>query len=335
MTPVRPTRTLVVCVCLLVVSGGLTPAGQERQSPAAAPKITEAAVQLETKAGKLDGTLDLPPGNGPFPVVVIIVGSGPTDRDGNQPLMKNDSLKLLGQGLAARGIATLRYDKRGLGKSAAAATKEEDLRFDHFAEDVAGWVELLRKDRRFSRVGIVGHSEGSLLGMLAAKRAKADAFVSLAGAGRSAPVVLREQLGTKLSEELKKQSDHILDELVAGRTVADTPKLLAALFRPSVQPYLISWFKYDPAQEIAALEMPVLIVQGTTDVQITVDDAKRLAAAKKDARLVVIDDMNHVLKTAKTPEEQRKAYFEREQPLAAGLVEEVAGFLGKALGVRP
>lgn len=324
-----PTATL--WTLLLLLFGSQVHGEQKRNSRTDTPRSTDNSIQLETKTGKLDGSLDLPTGPGPFPVVVIIAGSGPTDRDGNQPAMKNDCLKLLGQGLSARGVAALRYDKRGLGKSAAAATKETELRFDLFVEDAVGWVNLLRGDKRFSKVGIVGHSEGSLLGMLAAKRVQADAFVSLAGAGRSAPVVLREQLSKKLSEDLKKQSAYILDELVAGRTVADTPKALAALFRPSVQPYLISWFAYDPAKEIAGLDMPVLLVQGTTDLQITMDDARHLAAAKKDARLVVIDDMNHVLRRARTPDEQRKAYFERTQPLIPGLLEEVTAFLVKAL----
>jgi pimeloyl-ACP methyl ester carboxylesterase len=318
MLSTRPSLVLFFCICFPFALGSHSSA-------------EEASIQLEITTGKLDGTLDLPAGAGPFPVVVIIAGSGGTDRDGNQRLLQNDCLKLLGQSLAGKGIAALRYDKRGIGKSTAAMTKEEDLRFDMYAEDVVGWIKLLRSDRRFSKVGIVGHSEGSLIGMLAARKAKADAFVSIAGAGRSAPVVLREQLAKKLSEELKKKSDHIIDELVAGRTVADTPMVLAALFRPSVQPYLISYFKYDPARELAELKMPVLIVQGTTDIQISVEDAKLLAAAKKDAKLVVIDGMNHVFRKAKTPDEQQKAYYERTLPLMPEFVEEVAGFLGKAL----
>lgn len=318
MPTARVSLVLFVCSCL--------PLSLTSYSSA-----DEVSIQLEITTGKLDGTVDLPTGTGPFPVVVIIAGSGPTDRDGNQPFMKNDSLKLLGQALAGKGIAALRYDKRAIGKSAAAMTKEEDLRFDMYAEDVVGWIKQLRSDRRFSKVGIVGHSEGSLVGMVAARKAKADAFVSIAGAGRSAPVVLREQLAKKPSEELKKNSDHIIDEVVAGRTVADPPAVLAALFRPSVQPYLISYFKYDPARELAELKMPVLIVQGTTDIQISVEDAKLLAAGKKDAKLVLIEGMNHVLRRATTSEEQRKAYYERTLPLVSELVEEIAGFLGKAL----
>jgi len=287
----------------------------------------EQRVQLKTTTGTLHGTVDLPNGLSPFPIVVIIAGSGPTDRDGNQALMKNDSLKLLGQALAARGIAALRYDKRGIAESAVAASREEDLRFETYVGDAVQWVTWLRQDRRFGRVGLIGHSEGSLIGMLAAKQAKVDAFVSLAGSARAAPALIREQVNTKLPATLKARNNQILDELVAGRTVTDVPKDLAALYRPSVQPYLISWFKYDPVREIAALAIPVLIVQGTTDLQISVNDAKQLAAAKKDAKLRLIDGMNHVLKSATTAAEQQAAYADPSLPIEAQAVEEITTFL--------
>src|SRR5262245_38996911 len=173
--------------------------GQPPATPDSGPG-TEA--RLETKTGTLSGTFDLPKGAGPFPVIIIIAGSGPTDRDGNQVLMRNDSLKMLGQGLAAKGIAVLRYDRRGVGKSMAAAPKEQDLRFDHLIDDAVEWVKLLRTDKRFSKVAIGGHSEGALVSLVAAKRAKADAYVSISGAGRPIPAVLREQL-SKLPKELK------------------------------------------------------------------------------------------------------------------------------------
>ncbi|TMA10193.1 MAG: alpha/beta fold hydrolase [Deltaproteobacteria bacterium] len=287
----------------------------------------EQPVRLETKTGPLQGSLDLPNGTPPFPVVLIIAGSGPTDRDGNQALMKNDSLKLLGQALASKGIAALRNDKRGIAESAAAAPREEELRFETYVDDALQWVTWLRRDPRFLRIGLIGHSEGSLIGMLAAKQAKIDALVSIAGAGRPAPALIREQLATKLPPSLKASSDRILDELVAGRTVTDVPKDLMALYRPSLQPYLISWFKYDPAREIVALEVPMLIVQGTTDLQISVNDAKRLAAAKNDAKLRLIDGMNHVLKHATLPAEQQAAYTDPSLPIEAHAVEEITAFL--------
>ena len=233
----------VVCTVVAFLVGGERVPGSEPPQPTQSARGAEEPIRLVTKTGELHGSLDLPAGAGPFPVVVILAGSGPTDRDGNQPGLKNDSLKMVGRGLAERGIAALRYDRRGIGKSREACLKEEDLRFDLLADDAAAWVKLLRTDRRFGKVGIVGHSEGSLSGMLAAKRANADAFVSLAGTGRDAPSGLRSQIARNLPpayKELKEKSDQIIAELAAGRTVAEIPKLLESLFRPSVQPYLIS-----------------------------------------------------------------------------------------------
>jgi uncharacterized protein len=326
-------RKLTLLLVIVVYPNcGLTNAngGDKPPSPVVA-KISAVPVQLDIKPGTLYGVIDLPAGPGPHPIVVSIAGSGPTDRDGNQPRMKNDSLKLLGQRLAAQGVAVLRYDRRGIGQSRKTAPKEEDLTIDVLADDVVEWIRLLRKDKRFLRIGIAGHSEGALVGTLAARRAPADAFVSVAGVGRKMHVVLREQLAKNLPADLKEKSDKIIDELAAGRLVADPPKDLGALFRPSVQPFLISKFKYDPAQELAKLKMPVLIVQGTTDVQTRVEDAKVLAAAKKDAKLLILEGMNHTLKNTSTQAEQARAYFDPSLPLAPKLAEEIATFLRQAL----
>jgi pimeloyl-ACP methyl ester carboxylesterase len=323
----HPVATLVIS--FLVLSGNWFRQREDDSPPAAAKD--NGAVQLETKTGTLHGTIDIPAGNGPFPIVILLPGSGPTDRDGNQTQMKNDCLKQLGQGLAGKGIAVLRYDRRGVGKSSAAAPKEEDYRFEMLIEDVVAWVEFLKKDARFTGIGIAGHSEGALVGMLAAKRAPVAAYVSLAGAGRRLTDVLREQLGKNLPESQKAKWEPIVNELEAGRTVDDVPKDLLVLFRPSVQPYLISLFKLDPARELAEVKVPVLIVQGTTDLQVTTADSKRLSEAKKDAKLFVVENMNHLFKRATTNAEQQAAYFNPNVPVMPEIIDEVASFLNKAL----
>jgi uncharacterized protein len=260
----------------------------------------------------LHSTLLLPKDMGkPMPVVLLLSGSGPTDRNGNSPALagKNNSLLMLAEGLASNGIASLRYDKRGVGESAGAMVAESDLRLDTYVDDAEAWCEQLRKDKRFSVVVIAGHSEGSLIGMLAAKRCSADGFISISGAGRAAADILRTQLAGKLPPELATQSDAILKNLEAGKTTDNTPPELAAIYRPSVQPYLISWFHYDPAKSIAALTVPVLIVQGTTDLQVSVDDAKRLAAANPKAKLLLIEGMNHVLKEVPADRDKQIASY--------------------------
>lgn len=297
----------------------------------AACAATAEEVKLATLTGTLHGTLLVPPrGDARVPVALLIAGSGPTDRDGNSKGLpgRNDSLRMLAETLAANGIASIRYDKRGIGASAAAGTSEADLRFDHLVADAAGWIRQLRKDPRFSTVTVIGHSEGSLIGMLAARDASADRFVSVAGAGRSAPAILREQLKPQLPKELWDESERILGRLLAGQTVADVPPMLAMLYRPSVQPYLISWFAHDPAKAIAQLAVPVLIVQGTTDIQATRADAEALRLAAKKGELALIAGMNHVLK--KVDEDrgrQLASYSDPSLPLHPDLGPRVAAFI--------
>ena len=290
------------------------------------------SISLATPNGVLAGTLELP-AMCPCPVVLIIVGSGPTDRDGNSPLLPgaNNSLKYLAEGLAAKGIASVRYDKRGIGASKAAMHGgESDLRFDDYVNDAVGWLEKLRADKRFTTVSVVGHSEGSLIGMIAAREAKANGFVSIAGAGRAAGKIIHEQLASRVPPELLAAADRTIAQLERGETPDSAPPALGALFRPSVQPYLISWFKYDPAVEIAKLAIPTLIVQGTTDIQVSVADAKALGAAQPKATLLLIDGMNHVMKAVPADQAaQMKSYSDPSLPVAPQLVEAIAALVAR------
>ncbi len=289
-------------------------------------------IVLETPTGKIFGTLQLPETSAKCPVVLIIAGSGPTDRDGNSPLLpgKNDSLKMISLGLAENGIASVRYDKRGIAASAGSMKNEADLRFDHYVDDVVTWVECLKADPRFSGVAVLGHSEGSLIGIAAANKAPGlSGVISVAGVGRPADELIGEQLANE-AKEIRDESHAITEELKKGNTVSNVSRGLAALFRPSVQPYLISWFKYDPASEIAKLEVPVLIVQGTTDLQVPVRDARLLAEAKPDARLEIIQGMNHILKEAPLePQANVATYSDPTLPLAPGFLEAIIDFLKK------
>ena len=213
----------------------------------------------------------------------MIAGSGPTDRDGNSAALpnKNNSLRLLAEALAGQDYASLRYDKRGVGESRGTVAAEVDLRFDDYVNDAVGWANQLASDKRFSRLIIAGHSEGSLIGMLALQRAPAAMFISLEGPGRPAQEILASQLKGKLPPDLEKTAQTILASLSQAKTYEPAPPAPNFLFRPSVQPYLISWFKYDPAKEIAKLKIPVLVVQGSTDFQIFKDVPADQAAQVK------------------------------------------------------
>jgi pimeloyl-ACP methyl ester carboxylesterase len=313
-----------------LLAAGLLGAVSPAIGPGPLAQPADQPVRLETSTGTVHGSLLLPATAGPHPVILLHAGSGPTDRNGNSALIpgSNNGLKLLAEALAARGVASVRYDKRGVAASAAAAPRESDLRFDTYVDDAAGWIRLLRADSRFSTITVAGHSEGSLIGMLAAERARADAFVSVAGLARRASDVLRDQLRPRLPADLWQESERILAALEAGRTTDDVPSALGSLYRSSVQPYLISWFRYLPADELKRVPGSVLIVQGTTDVQVRTAEAEALKQARPDAELLIIEGMNHVLKLVPSiPAQQTASYSDPSLPVAPLLVERTHRFV--------
>lgn len=296
---------------------------------------TPQSITLETPTGKLFGTLEVPANaKGKMPVALIIAGSGATDRNGNiQGLTPNNAYKMLAETLAQKGVASLRYDKRGIAESVAAGGRKEDLRFDTLIDDAVAWSNLLRGDKRFSRLVIIGHSEGSLVGMVAANKLKADAFVSLAGAGKSLADTVRAQMKSAIAAgratpKIEAEAEALTKAMLEGKRVENVPPYLMALYRPSVQPYIISLYRYRPTDEMKKLTAPVLILQGTTDIQITAEDARLLAAANPKAKLVLIEGMNHVLKTVPADEaKQMASYGDPNLPLASQLVIEIENFL--------
>jgi len=296
---------------------------------AAAPTVLQRPIDLDTGQGVLHGSLLLPQQPTPPPVVLIIAGSGPTDRDGNNPASgRIDNLKRLALVLANEHIASVRYDKRGVAASQPATPDERDLSVQRYVDDVVAWSRKLKADPRFGPLILIGHSEGALIASLAAERAGASAVITLAGMGRPLADVLREQLAQRMSPALLAGGSALLDRLQAGQTSLDVPAPLRQVFRPSVQPYLITLLQQDPAQAFARLPMPALIVQGRNDVQVDVADAERLKAAKPDAQLVLIDGMNHMLRISpKDMHLQRDSYLNPELPLARELGERVVSFI--------
>lgn len=298
--------------------------------------VREEPVAVAIAGGTLRGTLTIPETKARVPVALIIAGTGPTDRDGNSALgLRTDAYKKLATALAARGIASLRYDKRGVGTSSIAQT-EADVRFDDFANDAQALASRLESDPRFSSVSIIGHSEGSLIGMLVARRdLHIRRFVSLEGAGRNLATIINEQVRANPADSpaIIKEVETYNQQLLAGRTVANPDPLLGALFRPSVQPFLISEYRYDPAHVIADLTIPVLIVSGSHDIQISPADAQRLKRFDPRATVVTITGMNHILVDAPSDRAANLAtYDEPARPLDATLVNDVASFL---LGAAP
>ena len=287
--------------------------------------FNETNVILETSKGQIFGTLTIPEKFEKGPISLIISGSGPTNRNGNNKMMKNNSLKYLAEELSKKGIASIRYDKRGVEESNSAGISEKDLRFENYINDTKDWIKFIRQDKKFTSITIIGHSEGSLIGMTAAT--EADKFVSISGIGKSSDKILKEQLSSQ-SKDIIENSNGIIDSLKNGYTVTSINPLLFSIFRPSVQPYLISWFKYDPQIEINKLKIPVLIAQGTNDIQVKEEDAKLLSNAYPTAKLILIKDMNHVLKIIKgNKEENIASYNNPDLKISKELILSISDFI--------
>jgi uncharacterized protein len=294
---------------------------------------------VDTGSGRLPGTLLLPDPKkfpGAVPAVLILSDSGPVDRDGNNYGIagRNDGLSLLAQALRQAGLASLRYDKRGVGEAYALARSESDMVFEDYIRDAVKAIALLKSDKRFSEVVVVGHGQGSLVGSVAAARAGADALVSLAGVGLPAWKTLQAQLESASTAEgnqsapLKGEWEKIIAELKAGHRVEKMSVDLESMFRPAVQPYLISWFSFDPKAELSKFKNPVLIILGGHDSRVGPDDAKALEAGRPDAKEVFVPDMNHLLKSTMPGDEaDRESYTEPAYPLASGLQAVIGDFV--------
>ena len=270
--------------------------------------------------------------------MLLIAGSGPTDRDGNNRLgIRSDCYRLLAEELTAAGYAVLRYDKRAIGSSVLDdPTQLPELTLDQYIDDAAALADYLAGEG-FRRVVLAGHSEGALIASVAAQRSPAVAgIISLCGAGYPIDEVLRLQLAGQLVPahmELFVEVEQIIATLKRGERVDMTyhTQGLQALFSPSVQPFIISQMRYDPRQELRKAKVPVLIVGGGNDLQVPADNAEALAAARRDARKCIIPGMAHTLKAcAETTLEGQlhTAYGDPTLPLAPELVPTLTEFLG-------
>jgi fermentation-respiration switch protein FrsA (DUF1100 family) len=291
--------------------------------------VLQRPISLDTGSGELYGSLLLPKSDTPVPVVLIVSGSGPTDRDGNNPDGgRNDSLKRLAWVLAKHNIASVRYDKRGVAASLAATPDERNLTLDAYVADAVAWGQMLKADPRFGPLILLGHSEGALIASLAAPTVEAAAVISVSGSARPIDQVLRQQLSYRLPPPLVLRSNQLLDSLKAGHVDDDVPPQLQVIFRPSVQPYLITLFRQDPAAAFARLKMPALIIQGSNDIQVGVGDAQMLKAAKPDAELALIEGMNHVMRIVPNDiKRQMASYKDPQLPLAAELGAHILSFI--------
>jgi pimeloyl-ACP methyl ester carboxylesterase len=277
-----------------------------------------------TVTNLIEGTLLIPEVDNP-PLVILIAGSGPTDRDGNQPMQKNNSLRYLAEGLHQKNIATFRFDKRILKIMKMGQIDETKIDFDHFVEDANAVLEYFKNDERFNKIILLGHSQGSLIGMIAAQNG-ADAYISVAGAGQAIDDVIVDQL-EKQAPGLKDNARQSFDDLRVNGVAQNYSPGLSSIFRPAIQPFIFSWMKYDPSEELAKLEVPVLIINGDKDLQVQVSEAELLHNAKPESKLIIIENMNHIFKEIEGDDlENQKSYNEYNRPIIPELIDQISTF---------
>ena len=277
---------------------------------------------------QLPGTLTFDKNLNKQPLVIFIHGSGNVDRDGNQlgTVAKANYIKQLSDSLTSRGIAFYRYDKR----TATMANLKflmKDLHFERFVEDANLAVDKFKDDPRFSSITILGHSQGSLVGMLLANRTKVDKYISLAGASQPFDELFISQIRTQNGDSIANiAADHFNQLKEKGFIDNVNPNLVSVFNKPN-QVFFTSWMKYNPSEEIKKLKIPTLILNGDKDLQVAIEDANKLHQSNNGSQVVIIKNMNHVMKTIEKDEDNIKSYTVPDFPLSSELVTTIETFI--------
>ena len=273
----------------------------------------------------VEGTLLMPDSLEQPRLAIIVSDYGPVDRDGNQNFSNNAALKKLAEALAEHGIASFRYDKRTFHLNRQRKPVNSVL-FDDFVMDASAVIQHFSDSGQFSSIHIIGHGQGSLVGMLAVND-HVTSFISLGGAAQSIDATIVEQV-TMMDEELGKEASKIVGKIKNGQNVSDIPQPLMSVFNKDVQPFMASWMQYEPTEVLSKLTIPILIINGSKDLQVSTEEAQRLAKSNDGAKLIIIDGMNHVLFIIEGDDlENSKSYNEPFRKISEELVEAIQDFI--------
>ncbi len=320
-------KIIIAIICLTIVLSGCNANNTEQTT-----KHIEESLKIEVAGGNLSAVLTIPNNENSkteeFPVILFVPGSGPVPKDGT-----SKEFKQLATALADNNIATLRYDKRGTFDSQNIKINEADIKVSDFVNDIKVIIKYLKADKRFSKIYLLGHSQGGLFGALAIKDESVDGFISLAATARTLDKVIEEQLKNNKANppKLIEESVSILKSLKEGKKVEKINDNLKSLFRYSVQDFLIDWMSYDPVEIYKEINnIPLLLIQGKHDIQVSVEDADMLSKARPDAKLILIDNMTHVLKDSKKKDdlsEQMRIYKDFDKPINQEVAKSIIDFI--------
>lgn len=275
----------------------------------------------------IEGTLATPYSDDKVPLVIFVMDAGAINREGNDRMSKNDAFKLLATQLAKQGVASYRYDKR-LFKIDAFGIRENEISIDHFIEDAAAIVSYFQKNGNYTKIIIAGHGQGSLVGMIAAKN-NVDGFISIAGNAQSIDQIVVQQL-EKQAPGLDKSAAVAFSDLKEKGRAMNYDPALESIFGYQLQPFMKSWLKYTPSEEIKDLDIPILILQGDKDLQVEVSEAEKLKEAVPNAEYVLIENMNHILREIKGSRlENHKSYNEYWLEIMPEVTTTIASFAKK------
>ena len=274
----------------------------------------------------IEGTLLLPKDKKTDEILTIIISDyGPTDRNGNQSFMKNNCLKQLAEALSSNKIATFRYDKR-IVKQIQTRKSSKDVTFDDLVADATDVIDYFKSRKRFKKIIVLGHGQGSLVGILASKK-NADAFISVAGTALNIGDVIIKEVEKTAPVQLEKVK-YVIEKLKSGKRVGNYPKELEFVLNPKVQPYMISWMKYNPKEEIKNLDIPILVTNGTKDLQVGNDEGLQLKNASQNVKFVEIKNMNHMLFEIEGNDlENSKSYNESYRKVSQILIDNIIDFI--------
>jgi len=273
----------------------------------------------------VDGTLLLPNNIEKPNLAIIIGGAGPIDRNGNQNFLKNNSIKKLAEALSRNDIATFRYDKR-IVKQIRHNYVDKNIKFDDFVTDAKSVINYFKTSNAYNKIFVIGHSQGSLVGMLASKEG-VDGFVSIAGSGQAIDNVILEQI-EKTAPMLTEEAKDVFMVLKKGKTTSNYPQELSSIFKEDIQLFMMNWMQYDPKEEVKKLNIPILILNGTKDLQVPVEEATFLKNASNESALKIIDKMNHVMFLIEGDDlENSKSYNESFRQISTELVETIVNFM--------